>query len=130
MRVLLIDDSEEMCDIMKELIMEKFEERVDDLEIKMFQRGEEALEIYDEYKPYFCIVDFYFENSSDMQGPAICRKIREKDEDSRIILLTGYTDSHPEVKKMINEKLCCRYVDKSPMMDNITDAILKISGFK
>jgi DNA-binding response OmpR family regulator len=58
------------------------------LEIYEAKDGVEALEIYSNYKPDIIITDIEMPN---MNGLALCKKIREKDKTTPIIVTTAYT---------------------------------------
>jgi DNA-binding response OmpR family regulator len=58
------------------------------LEIYEAKDGVEALEIYANYKPDIIITDIEMPN---MNGLALCKKIREKDKTTPIIVTTAYT---------------------------------------
>lgn len=85
LRVVIADDEETIRNGLKRLI-ESYE--LDLSVIATAQDGEEAMEVIRKYHPEIILMDI---NMPFMNGLEIIEKIRETDEDAKIIIISGYS---------------------------------------
>ena len=90
-KVMVVDDEEDIRDLVK-MVMEK-----EGFEVESAKDGKDLLEKIDRFQPDLIILDVM------MPGPStkeILQKLREKDVNSKILLLTVVRFSSEEIKKL------------------------------
>ena len=80
-KVLIVDDEEDICEAMKEILERKGCEVIAVLDTA------EALEIFKKEKPQSCIIDIHMPYSP-FDGVELLRKIREINKDVQCVMLT------------------------------------------
>ena len=89
-------------------------------EVYEASNGEEALEIYDEYRPKIILSDIQMDT---MDGVALVRKIREKDQKTTIIMLTAYSNEE-YLMELINLNVN-HFILKPLNHKKLTEALIK-----
>jgi DNA-binding response OmpR family regulator len=112
LKVLYVEDEKELRDVMKDILSDE----VDILYVA--SDGEEAYKIYKEYKPNIVISDI---NMPKMNGIELIKKIRQRDQTIRAIMLTAYSD----VENLLaaTELKLTKYVLKPTKEDDLFDAL-------
>ena len=102
-KVVVIDDREEVLNSIKNAL--EFEE----MQVKVFQNPEEGLEYLKENKEDVLLLDYFM---PEMNGKEFVEKLREYNNETIIILQTGYADKVPpmEIIDMLNIQ---GYIDKN-----------------
>jgi len=88
MKVLVADNNQHMLDHLSDLLEKE------GLETIKADSGTKALELYEQDKPSFICLDIMME---DLSGYDVCRKIREKDNDTPIIFISSKSDTIDKV---------------------------------
>ncbi len=86
MNIILIDDDKLVCSALKTIL----ESEADFQVISIGHSGEEAIQLYEEYKPDLMLMDIRMGN---MLGVDAGEKIIEKDPHARILFLTTFADN-------------------------------------
>lgn len=77
--ILIVEDNKELCGLLSDFL------RAEDYTVSTAESGEKALSLYEKYGARLVLLDI---NLPGMDGFAVCRKIREK-ENTPIIILTA-----------------------------------------
>ncbi len=105
MKVLVVDDSK-----MSQMVIHKFLKEIfpGKLEIKFAFTGEEALELYDSFKPDVCTVDIIM---SGIDGIETTKRMAKKNTSANVVIVTS-TDEKlenfsdiPIIKEVINKPI-------------------------
>ncbi len=86
MNIILIDDDKLVCSALKTILESEADFKV----ISIGHSGEEAIQLYEEYKPDLMLMDIRMGN---MLGVDAGEKIIEKDPQARILFLTTFADN-------------------------------------
>jgi len=127
MKILLVDDSKTMRDLISHYLSEINFKNVD---IKKCVNATEALECYDEYKPDIVLLDYVL---PDFTGLEVIKKLRKKYDFIPVIMVTSQDDV-----KLVTEAINAgaqNYILKDRLSAealylNIQDTIRKIKGKK
>jgi two-component system, NtrC family, response regulator HydG len=113
-KILIIDDDKDLCFVLKRFLSKHGFEVLD------AQTGRAALDILDSVEPNLILCDFRLE---DMSGSSILKKIKEKNPNVPVIIITGYSNIKTAVEVM---KLgAMDYVTKPLLPDEILLTIKK-----
>ena len=82
-KLLYVEDEESVIEVMKDLLQACVKE------FHIARDGEEAYELYSKHKPDVMLVDI---NIPKLNGLDLVEKIRKKDHNVKVILLTAYSD--------------------------------------
>jgi len=89
MRVLVVEDDEKIARLLKIVLEEN------NYEVEVAHDGEEALYLYETYKPHLIVLDLMLPK---IDGFTVLEKIRENDEEIGIIVLTARGEVENRVK--------------------------------
>ncbi|ORU91762.1 MAG: two-component system response regulator [Cycloclasticus sp. symbiont of Poecilosclerida sp. N] len=110
-RMLIIDDDEVYCSV----LCSAFERRGFDVETACNEQ--QAIEKIEAFEPEFAVVDLRLEESS---GLHLIKRIKEKDKNTKVIMLTGYASIATAVEAV---KLgAIQYITKPANADEILAA--------
>ena len=110
-RMLIIDDDEVYCSVLSDA----FKRRGFDVESAYTE--EQALQKIEEFEPEMAVVDLRLEQSS---GLHLIKRLKEKDENTKVIMLTGYASIATAVEAV---KLgAIQYITKPTNADEILAA--------
>ena len=113
-KILIIDDDKDLCFVLKRFLSKHGFEVID------ATSGKAALEILENVEPDLILCDFRLE---DMSGSSILKKIKEKNPQVPVIIITGYSNIKTAVEVM---KLgAMDYVTKPLLPDEILLTIRK-----
>lgn len=113
-KILIIDDDKDLCFVLKRFLSKH------GFEVLEATTGRAALEILDSVEPDLILCDFRLE---DMSGSSILKKIKEKNPNVPVIIITGYSNIKTAVEVM---KLgAMDYVTKPLLPDEILLTIKK-----
>ena len=82
-KLLIVDDEEDFLDLLNNFLKKKY------YQIYASRSGKKALEIFHQEKPNLILLDI---KMPDMDGFLVLEKIREVDQDIKIIVITGMDD--------------------------------------
>ena len=88
MKILIVDDSKMSQLVIHKFLKELFPEKI---EAKFASTGEEALEIYDSFKPDACTIDIVM---SGIDGIETSKRIASKNQLAKIIIVTSTDEKH------------------------------------
>ncbi|MFD0671407.1 response regulator [Cohnella sp. GCM10027633] len=94
-RLLIVDDEYHIREGLKQLVLQT---ELDIAVAGTAEDGETALLAYDEHRPDIVLLDI---NLPDISGLEVARRIREKDEETQLLFLTGY-DSMAFIREAIS----------------------------
>lgn len=93
-KVLIVDDEEDICISLKEII-----ERRKGCQVFAVTNAVDAWKIFQKETPYSCIIDLHMP-FCEFDGVELIRKIREINKDSICLVLTRVDDRVEEIKRM------------------------------
>jgi two-component system response regulator HydG len=118
-KILIIDDDKDLCFVLKRFLSKH------GFEVLEATTGRMALEILESVEPNLILCDFRLE---DMSGSSILKKIKEKNPNVPVIIITGYSNIKTAVEVM---KLgAMDYVTKPLLPDEILLTIRKALATK
>jgi len=113
-KILIIDDDKDLCFVLKRFLSKHGFEVID------ATSGKAALEILENVEPDLILCDFRLE---DMSGSSILKKIKEKNPQVPVIIITGYSNIKTAVEVM--KMGAMDYVTKPLLPDEILLTIRK-----
>lgn len=113
-KILVVDDDRDMCLLLKGFLSRHGYDVMDTL------NGKKALEIVDTFSPDLVMADFRLD---DMDGLQLLTRIKEKNPDIQVIVMTGYSDIKLAVEVM--KMGAFDYVTKPLLPDEILLTIKK-----
>ena len=106
MKLLIIDDSDEMRRELRDLVSDLADD------IHECSDGSSALAAYQEHRPDWVLMDIVMKG---MDGLEASRQIRSEWPDAKIVIVTGYDDD--ELKEASLEAGACAYVLKENLFE-------------
>lgn len=89
--ILIVEDNKELCGLLCDFL------RAEDYTVSTAETAEKALSLYDKYGARLVLLDI---NLPDLDGFAVCRKIREKD-NTPIMILTARVDKEDKLNGIL-----------------------------
>lgn len=90
--ILIVDDNKELCGLLCDFL------RLENYTVSIAETGEKALSLYEKYGARLVLLDI---NLPNLDGFAVCRKIREND-NTPIIMLTARTDKEDKLNGILS----------------------------
>ena len=117
--ILLAEDEKALSKLMKDAIGEYFNEFI------VVNNGEKALQAYEKYKPHIVISDILMPK---LTGLELLKKLREKDENLPIILLSAYSDTSKLLQAIDNgvSKYFIKPLDPDELLEYLLTLIPKL----
>ena len=110
-RLLIVDDDETYCDVLKGAFVQR------GFEVKVAHQIEQATSLIASFQPEMAVVDLRLEQES---GLHIIKQLKESDENTRVVMLTGYASIATAVEAV---KLgAIQYITKPANVDEILTA--------
>ncbi len=111
--ILIVEDNKELCTLLCDFL------RAEDYTVSTAESGEKALSLYEKYGARLVLLDV---NLPGMDGFAVCRRIRERD-NTPVLILTARTDKEDKLNGIITG--ADDYIEKPYDIDIL---IAKIKG--
>lgn len=89
--ILIVEDNKELCGLLCDFL------RAEDYTVSTAETAEKALSLYEKYGARLVLLDI---NLPDLDGFAVCRKIREKD-NTPIMILTARVDKEDKLNGIL-----------------------------
>jgi two-component system response regulator RegA len=110
-RLLIVDDDETYCDVLKDAFVQR------GFEVEVAHQNEQATSLILSFQPEMAVVDLRLEQES---GLHIIKQLKESDENTRVVMLTGYASIATAVEAV---KLgAIQYITKPANVDEILTA--------
>lgn len=113
-KILIIDDDTDMCFLLDRFLSKH------DYEVKTMHKGATALEYLAQYKADLCICDFRL---GDMDGIELLKAIRSIQPETKILMITGYSDI--KVAVQVIKMGAYDYITKPILPDELLATIQK-----
>jgi len=116
-KMLIIDDDEVYCSVLGEAFIRR------GFDVRSAHTEEQAIQKIDDFEPSMAVVDLRLERSS---GLHLIKRLKEKNESTKIIMLTGYASIATAVEAV---KLgAIQYITKPANADEILAAFIQQSA--
>lgn len=90
--ILIVEDNKELCGLLCDFL------RMENYTVSVAETGEKALSLYEKYGARLVLLDI---NLPELDGFAVCRKIRQND-NTPIIMLTARTDKEDKLNGILS----------------------------
>lgn len=90
--ILIVEDNKELCGLLADFL------RLENYTVSIAETGEKALSLYEKYGARLVLLDI---NLPELDGFAVCRKIRQ-DDNTPIIMLTARTDKEDKLNGILS----------------------------
>lgn len=90
--ILIVEDNKELCGLLSDFL------RLENYSVSIAETGEKALSLYEKYGARLVLLDI---NLPELDGFAVCRKIRQGD-NTPIIMLTARTDKEDKLNGILS----------------------------
>lgn len=90
--ILIVEDNKELCGLLSDFL------RLENYTVSIAETGEKALSLYEKYGARLVLLDI---NLPELDGFAVCRKIRQ-DDNTPIIMLTARTDKEDKLNGILS----------------------------
>ncbi len=111
--ILIVEDNKELCILLRDFL------RMENYTVSIAETGEKALSLYEKYGARLVLLDI---NLPELDGFAVCRKIRQND-NTPIIMLTARADKEDKLNGILSG--ADDYIEKPYDIDIL---IAKIKG--
>ncbi len=116
-KLLIVDDEIDV----REFAANFFRKRK--MEVTVVSSGEEALSILEEQKPHLILLDI---KMTGMDGIETLKRIKEKDRDTKVIMVTGKKPEEEEALNKCQELGALDYIHKPLELDELERVVMGI----